>query len=118
MSLKQIVAKAQESLKGNGSTGKNATWYNKQNKCFIVDLLNNDDPTVRAAAVSCEFVPAKMLQNAFSEETDTDVIRAILMQPKLSVTSLIAFASDAKCTQFENDEELCTHIKERIVKES
>ena len=118
MTLVQVVTEAQNSQKSRGTTGKGPAWYNKQNKYFIVDLLNNDDPVVRKAAVGSSYVPTKMLQNAFSEENDPDVIRAILMQPKLPITSMIAFAADEKCTQFENDEELCEHLKSRIVKES
>ncbi len=119
MTLSQLVTEAQSSQKKtNGSSGKGPAYYNKEKAKFIVSMINDDNPIVRAAAVECESIPTKMLQNAFALEEDPGVIRAILMQPKLPVTSLIAFVSDPRCEQFEDDEELCAHLKGRIVKES
>ena len=119
MTLAQLVTEAQSSQKSSKSTsGRGPAYYNKQRQFFIVSMMNDDDPVVRKAAVECEFVPTKVLVNAFLEEDDSGVLRSILMQPKLPVTSLIAFASEEKCTQFENDEELCDHLRSRIAKES
>ena len=120
MTLKQLVDNAQSSQKkknGNSIT-KGPAFYNKQRQFFIVSLVNNDNPIVRQAAVESEFIPTKVLQNAFSEETNEGVIRSIMMQPKLPVTSLIAFASDPKCEYLGDDTEMCAHLKARITKES
>ncbi len=119
MTLAQLVTEAQSSQKSSKSTsGRGPAYYNKQRQFFIVSMMNNNDPVVRKAAVECEFIPTKVLVNAFSEENDPGVLLAILMQPKLPVSSLIAFASEEKVAQFEDNKELCDHVKSRVARDS
>ncbi len=113
MSLRDLVA---ESRKNNSShsSGKNPAYYNKQRSFFVEAMCNHSDPIVRAAAFSNEYVPTKKLSEAAIKETDTDVLKAIIMADRLPLKSLEDFAKADAADAFEADTDVINHIRDRF----
>lgn len=118
-SLRDAVAQAREkkTAASTGTTGafpKTPAGYNRQHNQCIQDMINFPNPVVRMAILGNEHCPATMLRAALEAESDPQVMRSMLMNPRMSVKAIIEFAADSRSEHFDEDKELQAHIVERI----
>jgi len=99
------------SSKSNGS--KNPTFYSREKNTFISDMATSPNETTRIEVAGNEHIPAGTLKQMLNSETDTDVLRVILMNPRTPLKAIQTFTSDARSDVFDDDEEITEHLKSR-----
>ncbi len=113
MSLKELVAEQRKNTSSH-SSGKNPAYYSKQRQLFVDAMCNHTNPMVRAAAYSNQYVPTKMLSEAASNEEDSAVLKAIIMNDRLPQKALEDFAKSDTADQFEADADVNDHVRDRF----
>ena len=118
-SLREAVAtvkeeKAKTAGTSDGEFAKTPAGYNRQSNAFIANMLRHENPVVRAAGVSQSTVPSTLLRISLKTEQDPQVLRAILMNPKITVKAIVEFTKDSRCDQFDEDTELRDHLVARV----
>ena len=53
----------------------------------------------------------KIIQTCLLNETDHEIIKAILMNPNLPKKALIEFTKDPRAEMFDDDEELIAYVE-------
>jgi len=108
-SLKEIV-KTNKST--NSGATRNASFYTKQKNDFITTIASHEDVTVREAVATSDCLPRKVLVEMLKNESETSVIRAILLNPNFPKNALINFCTnDPRATAFNDDEELVDYVE-------
>ena len=109
--MSKLATLVKTKTKSTSTSDKNPQFYNAEKSIFIANMVSHEDSNVRLAAVSDEHCPSKILQARLKDEEDKDVIRAILMNPRLPKKSILTFATkDSRATMFDNDEDLIEYI--------
>ena len=115
MSLQSAIAEAKKATATTSTVSeKNPAYYNKRKGLFIDELCTHENAAVRIAALTCEYCPTGAVNEALKTETNQEVLRAILMGPRVAVKSISTFASTERSHQFDDDIELQEHLAQRI----
>ncbi len=117
MSLREAVAAAKPTktaVVGTGGFSKTPAGYNRKANQCIQDMINHEDPVVRIAVLSSTRCPSTKLRASLESEKESQVLRAILMNPQLTVKAIVTFCEGPRCAQFDEDKELETHLIARI----
>lgn len=96
------------------NTSKTPTFYSREKGLFITDMASNADPIVRIAAAGNDHIPAGTLKQRLENESDTDVLRTILMNPRTPLKAIAAFSKDDRAEDFADDEEVSEYLKTRV----
>lgn len=96
------------------TSSKNPTFYNREKNAFISDMATYPDEAVRIAVAGNEHVAASTLKQMLQTETDTDVLRVIIMNPRTPLKAIIQFTESPSAAAFEDDEEIETYLKGRV----
>ncbi len=117
MTLAAAVEARKNGKAKNGSADKNPAYYNREKAALIKDLCEHDDPIVRTAILTNVHCPSTRVNSALKNETDKDVLRALLLSGRPSVKSIIEFATSDRGAMFDDDTEVENHVKVRLAGE-
>jgi len=118
------MSSLKDALKTNTSKGntssKNPAYYTREKNEFVKDMASNFEPIVRIAAAGNEHIPVKVLTGMLDTETDVDVLRIILMNPRTPIKSINSFITNKPelTILFDDDEEVTDYLKSRVKPES
>ncbi len=110
-SLAEAMKSTTTSSKSNGS--KNPTFYSREKNTFISDMATSPNETTRIEVAGNDHIPAGTLKQMLSTETDTDVLRIILLNPRTPLKAIQTFTNDDRADVFNDDEEITEHLKSR-----
>jgi len=96
------------------SSDKNPAYYSRMKNEFIKAMSVHPDESVRIAVAGSEFVPAGTLKTMLKTESDTDVLRVLILNERTPIKSITEFAGTDSATVFEDDEEIISFLKNRI----
>jgi len=82
------LQKAITTKSNKASSSKTPKYYNEQKNLFIEEMSTHPDNTIRLAAAESEFIPAKILTSMLEFEANEKVIRAIIMNPRVSLLAI------------------------------
>jgi len=97
-----------------GSSSKNAAFYNKEKNNFIAEMSVSVHEVTRIDVGRSEHVPAGTLKQMLVNETETDVLKVLLMNPRTPLKAIIDFAGDPRARQFDDDPEVIDYLKNRM----
>lgn len=110
MSALKDALKSSPTTTGNSSS-KNPAFYNRMKNQFIVDMATAEDASIRVTVAGNNHVPANTLKQMLETESDVQVLRAVLMNPR---TPLKAITNCEQAEQFADDEQVIAHLKARV----
>jgi len=114
MSTSALKEALKSTKTSKNTSSKNPAYYSREKNLFINDMATNPDEIVRIAAAGNEHVPAGTLRSMLETETDVDVLRTILMNPRTPLKAIAVFTDDSRATAFDGDEEVTDFLKARI----
>lgn len=92
------------------TSSKKPSYYNQMKSAFIKEMVDNEDESIRLAAASSPNCPATVLSGRLNIETETEVIKSLLMNPNLPQKAILKFTADTRAAQFDEDEDLIEYI--------
>jgi len=112
--MSSLTTALKSSTASKGTSSKNATFYNQEKSKFIEEMSVSVNETTRIDVGRSDHVPAGTLKRMLAIETEVDVLKVILMNPRTPIKAIIDFAAGPRAGQFEDDEEVIAYLKNRI----
>jgi len=77
-------------------------------------MATSTDEITRISVGSSEHVPAGTLKQMLTIETDPDVLKVLLMNPRTPLKAIMTFVDDARADIFEDDNEISNWLMIRV----
>lgn len=96
------------------TSGKTPAYYNARKAAFIIEMARHADEVIRIAVACSENVPSGTLKTMLELESDSDVQRTLLLNPRTPIKAIGDFNKSPYGSSFDDDEEVMTAIKARV----